>query len=96
VRRHALALVKQLDGGRGHPRLDLLVDERVRRRVVVVVDLGVVVDVEPRRFPLGVDEWLGRERLQRGPVEPLEEFPPARPVPSSVARFPTAPIRAAN
>ena len=46
----------------------------------MVVDLGVVVDVEPRRLPLGVDEWLGRERLERGLVEPLEKLPPARAV----------------
>ena len=51
-----------------------LVDERMRHRVVVAVDLDVVVDVDARLEPVGVDEALGRQRLQGGAVKALEEI----------------------
>ena len=54
------------------------VHERVRHRVVVVVDLDVVVDVDARVLPLGVREGLGRQRPERRPVEALEELAAAR------------------
>src|SRR6266540_3583004 len=46
--RGALATEEEFHGGGGDPRLQVLVHQGVRRRVIVVVDLGVVVDVEPR------------------------------------------------
>ena len=44
----ALAAVKDLDGRRGEPNVELLVklDQDVRDGVVVLVDLDVVVDVD--------------------------------------------------
>ena len=45
--------------------------------VVVAVELDVVVDVDARSGPLAVDEGLGRQRPQRGLIEPLEQLPPA-------------------
>ena len=53
----------------GDPRLDLLAEQAVRHRVVVLVDLDVVVEADPAALPLGVVVGLGRQRLQRRPVE---------------------------
>ena len=43
----------------------------------VAVDLDVVVEVDARLAPPGVLIALGRERLERGPVQVLEEAAPA-------------------
>ena len=77
---HALATLEELDGRRRQPRVEPLVHEAVRDRVVMVVDLDVVVDVDTRGLPLGVDEGLGRQRAQRRLVETFEELAAARPV----------------
>ena len=61
VRRHALAAQEHLDGGPGEAQLHLLVDERVRHRVEVAIELDVVVEVHARGLPLGVHEALGRQ-----------------------------------
>ena len=37
------------------------------------VDLDVIIDVDARVTPVGVDVAIARERLQRRPIEPLEE-----------------------
>ena len=44
-------------------------DELVRHAVEVTVDLDVVVDADPARFPLGQDVATGRQRPERRPVE---------------------------
>ena len=74
----ALAAVEDLDGRRGQPRIDVLVDERVGDGVVVPVQLDVIVDVDARvDLPLAVDERLGGQRPEGGLVEPREELAPA-------------------
>ena len=40
------------------------------------VDLDVIIDVDARVAPVGVDVAIARERLQRRPIEPLEERAP--------------------
>ena len=72
-----LAAMEDLDRGGGDPRLDLLADQLVRHAVVVLGDLDMVVEVDPAALPLGVFVGFGRQRLQRRPVELLEERPPA-------------------
>ena len=67
-----VAAAQQFDGGRGQARPDLGVHQPVRGGVVVSVDLDVIVEVDPR-VPVRVDVALGRGRLQRRPIEPLEE-----------------------
>jgi len=46
----------------------------------MVLDVRVVVDVEPCLPPLGVREGLHRQPLQRRMVEPLEQLSPARAI----------------
>ena len=72
-----LAAMEDLDCGGGDPRLDLLADQLVRHAVVVLGDLDVIVEVDPAALPLGVFVGLGRQRLQRRPIELLEQRPPA-------------------
>ncbi len=73
VRGDALAVVEEFHRHHRETRIHRLVDERVRHRVVVVVDLDVIVDVDAAALPVGVDEALGGQRPQRGPVEPLKQ-----------------------
>ena len=40
-------------------------------------DLDVVVEIDPAALPLGVFVGLGRQRLQRRPIELLEQRAPA-------------------
>src|SRR5437899_274603 len=75
---HALASVEELDRGRGHARVDVLVDERVGDGVVMPVQLDVVVDVDAGPdSPLAVQEGLGGQRAERGLIETFEEVPTA-------------------
>ena len=47
----ALAPMEDLDGSRGDPHLDLGADERVRDRIQKVMDLDVIVEIDPRAPP---------------------------------------------
>ncbi len=80
VRGDALAAVQDLDRRRcrAYPEVHVVVPQRVRRRVEVAVVRDVVVDVERDLLPRRDLEGLGRQRRQRGPVEPLEELAAAR------------------
>ena len=75
----ARAPLKDLDGGRREAHVEQGVDQRMRDRVVMALDLDVVVDVDARAEPVGVDKPLGRQRLQRGSIEALEEIAPRDP-----------------
>ena len=80
VHRDALAAMKDLDDARGEAHLDggLVLAQRVRDGIRMVIDGDVVIDIDARAFPLGVLEARRRERTQRRPVEALEEVTPAR------------------
>ena len=57
----------------GDPRFDLLADQGMRHRVVVVVELDVVIEAgDPCPFEFGVLESGARQRPQRRPVERVE------------------------
>ena len=73
---HAHAAQEHVDGRRRHADLDGGVNERVRDGVVVPIDLDVIIDVDARVAPVGVDVAITREGLQRRPIEPLEERAP--------------------
>src|SRR5208337_706654 len=47
----ALAPMEDLDGARGDPHVDLGADQRVRDRIEEVVDLDVIVEIDPRAPP---------------------------------------------
>ena len=65
------------DGRRRKPHLHQVMDELVRHAVEVTVDLDVVVDADPARFPLGQDVATGRQRPERRPVELVVARPAA-------------------
>ena len=72
VRGDPAVLVEDLDGVGRDPNVDLTAAQRVGNAVHRVLDLDVIVDVDPRLAPLGVLVALGRERLERRPVQVLE------------------------
>ena len=55
----ALALVEDLDGAIGEPRPERLLGERVRHRVIVLVDLDMIIEAGAALFPFGVLIGLG-------------------------------------
>ena len=65
MRRHAPSIVEDLHRGGGKADLDLLVDQRVRNRVVVLVDFHVVVDVDFGVLPVSMAEALWRQGLEQ-------------------------------
>ena len=65
-------LVEDLDRRGAETDIDLAAGQRVGDAVEGVFDLDVVVDVDAGLAPLGVLVALGRERLERRPVQVLE------------------------
>src|SRR6266850_5652438 len=53
------ASLKHFDGGGRQPHVERLVDQPIRHRVVMTVDVDVVVNIHADLAPLGVDEALG-------------------------------------
>ena len=78
MRGNALAAVEDLDRARRDARPDLLAQQLVRHRVVVLLDLDVVVEPDPAFLPFGKDVGLGRQRLERRPFQLLEQRATAR------------------
>src|SRR5919204_5201810 len=68
------AALKDFDGGGREPHVDGLMNEVMRDGVEMVLDVDVVVDVDARPAPLGVDETLGGQRPERGLIEAGEEI----------------------
>jgi hypothetical protein len=73
----ALAVVEDLDRLLGRARPDLLAQEPVGHRVVMPVDLDVVVEPDGALLPLRVFVGPRGQRLQRRPLEILEQLPAA-------------------
>src|SRR5262249_24483759 len=69
----ALAAMEHLDRGRGVADPQLLSYQRVRHRVVVLVDLHVVVDAGAALLPVREHVVLGRKHLERGALRVLKE-----------------------
>ena len=72
VRGDPAVLVEDLHGLGRDPNVDLATAQRVGDAVERVRDLDVVVEVDPGLAPLRVLVALGRERLERWPVQILE------------------------
>src|SRR5215475_1606502 len=70
---NALAAMEDFDRARRDTRPDLLAQQLVRHRVVVLVDLDVIVEPDPAFLPLGEDIGLGRQRLEGRPFQILEQ-----------------------
>ena len=78
VRGDALTASIDLDGCWREPRLHLLVDQRVRDRVVMTIDLDVIVDVDASLLPFAVDKRHKRQRPKSWTVDALEKIGAAR------------------
>jgi hypothetical protein len=48
----------------------------------VALDVNVVVDADPAHAPFGEDVGLGRQGLERRPVELFEQLPACDPEPA--------------
>src|SRR3954468_16150494 len=75
----AIALMEKLDGPRGDPRPQRLTQQRMRHRVVVLLDLDVIIEASLALLPFGVDVRRCWERLQGRSVCRVEQGAPARP-----------------
>src|SRR5262249_943877 len=75
----ALAAMEHLDRGRGVAGPQLLTYERVRHRVVVLVDLHVVVDAGAALLPVRERVVLAGRRLERGALVSLKREAAACP-----------------
>ena len=73
VGHHAPVPVEDLDGGRGDLDLDVPAGKRVGDAARTAIDLNVIVHVHVRLAPLGVLVALSPKRLERWPVQILEE-----------------------
>ena len=78
VRRDALAAMEHLDRVRGDANLDLGADQRVWNRVAEVMDLDVVIEIDPRAPPFRELPILCRQAVERGTLDLLEQFAPAQ------------------
>jgi hypothetical protein len=76
VEPHARPAQQDVDRRRRQADLDGGVDQGVRDGVIVAVDLDVIIDVDARVAPVGVDVAIAWERLQRRPIKLLEERAP--------------------
>ena len=74
----AFAAMEDLDRSIGHPGPELLSQQGVRQRVVMLVDLDVVIETGAAFLPLSVGIGLDREIQERGAVQFLEQLPPDR------------------
>ena len=54
-----LALVEDLDGAVGEPGPELVLGQRVRHRVIVLVDLDMIIEAGSALLPFGVLIGLG-------------------------------------
>src|SRR6266542_6950831 len=70
---HPSATMDDLDDVGGGTHLDRLACQLVRHRVVAGIELDVIIDVHPRRFPRGELVAGGWQRLQRSAFELLEQ-----------------------
>ena len=70
----AAAFVIELDDGCGEARFDLLVEQRIRDAVVVVVNFHVIIHMDPAVLPLRQLETFARQRLERWAADVLEEL----------------------
>ena len=73
----ALAAMEDLDGARGDAHLDLGADQRVRNRIQEVMDLDVIVEIDPRAPPFRELPVLGGQANEGGAFDLLEQLAPA-------------------
>src|SRR5271170_6101181 len=78
VDRDALAAMEHLDDLRGDANLDLGANQRMRNRIQEVVDLVVIIEIDPRAPPFRALPIFGRQRGEDGAFDLLEQLAPAQ------------------
>ena len=74
----ALAPMEDLDRARGDPHVDLGADERVRDRIEEVMDLDVIVEIDPRAPPFRELPIVGGQGDEGVALDLLEQLPSAK------------------
>lgn len=72
--RNALAPMEQLHCPGGDAGLHLLAQQPVRHRVIVAIDIDVVIEPNTADAPFGINERLGWQCRQGGPVQFHEQL----------------------
>ena len=72
--RDPLALAEHLDRARREAHLELVFGEAVGNAVVMIFDLDMIIEPGAPHPPLGVNVRLRGQRLERRPVQLLEEL----------------------
>ena len=70
-----LAPDEDLHAAASQPHLDLAAREAVGHAVEVALDIDVIVDADTAHAPFGEDVGLGRQGLERRPIELFEQLP---------------------
>ena len=70
--------MEDLDGSRGDPHVDLGADERVRDRIQKVMDLDVIVEIDPRAPPFRELPIVGGQGDEGVALDRLEQLSPAQ------------------
>jgi hypothetical protein len=70
----ALAAMEDLDHTRADPHVDLGADQRVRNRVPEVVDLDVIIEIDPRAPPLRELPIVSGQGNEGGTPDCLEQL----------------------
>ena len=74
----ALAAMEDLDRARGDPHVDLGADQRVRDRIKKVMDLDVIVEIDPRAPPFRELPIVGGQGDEGVALDRLEQLAPAQ------------------
>ena len=74
----ALTAMEDLDRARGDPHVDLGADQRVRDRIKKVMDLDVIVEVDPRAPPLRELPIVGGQGGEGVALDGLEQLASAQ------------------
>ena len=73
----ALAPVEYLDGAGGDPHVDLRAEQHVWDRVQKVMDLDVIIEIDPRASPFRELPILGGQVVEDAALDLLEQLAPA-------------------
>ena len=71
--------MEDLDGSRGDPHVDLGADQRMRGRIKKVMNLDVIVEIDPRAPPFRELPIVGGQGDEDVALDGLEQITSARP-----------------
>ena len=82
MRGDPLALEENLDGPRGQPHVDLGAGEAIGHAVIVEAGVDVIINADAARAPFAIFVRLGRQGLERGTIDLLQQLPARRAEPA--------------